>query len=88
MDVLDSFDYPGLCSGHVRPPRLIPAIRDELRQAFAYALRCDERGRPHREAVDDMTRRAAQTLVRQLELSGLVVMKRPPVQPHGMPADG
>ena len=66
-------------------PHLIPAARDELLQAFAYALRFDERDRPHREAVSDMTRMTAQTLVRQLELSGLVVMKRPPAPPQGRP---
>jgi len=66
-------------------PRLIPATHDELLQAFAYALRFDERGKPHRQAVDDMARITAQTLVRQLELSGFVVMKRPPVSPHSTP---
>lgn len=76
---------PVYARGMTEAPRLIPAARDELLQAFAYALRFDERNRPHREAADDMTRMTAQVLVRQLELSGLVVMKRPPVQPQAMP---
>lgn len=67
------------------PSRLIPVAHDELLQAVAYALRFDERDRPHREPVADMTRMTAQTLVRQLELSGLVVMKRPPVPPQNAP---
>lgn len=66
-------------------PRLVPATRDELMHAFAYALRFDERGKPHRLAVDDMARLTAQTLLRQLELSGYVVMKRPPPAPHRTP---
>jgi len=49
------------------------------------ALRFDERGKPHRQAVDDIARITAQTLVRQPEIAGFVVMKRPPMAAPGTP---
>ena len=61
---------------------LVPATRDDLRQALAYGLRFDEYGKPHRQAMDSMIDIAAATLVRHLEMSGFVVMKPPPMKPH------
>jgi hypothetical protein len=64
---------------------LTRATEDELLQALAYALRFDERGKPHRAARDDMARIAAQTIARYLDMAGFVVMKRPPRPAHGTP---
>ena len=64
---------------------LRPATSDELKQTLAYGLRFNERGKPHRHAMDSMTDIAAATLVRHLEMSGFVVMKRPPRKPHRTP---
>ncbi len=45
---------------------------------MAYGLRFNEYGKLHRRAMDSMTDIAAATLVRHLEMSGSVVMKRTP----------
>lgn len=60
---------------------LTPASREELVQALAYALRFDDRGKPHRQAVDMMAHITAQTLARYLDMAGFVVMRRPPAKP-------
>lgn len=59
---------------------LIPASRADLVDALMYALRFDERGKPHRLAVDSTAQLAAQTLVRCLEQAGFVVMRRAPAK--------
>ncbi len=63
---------------------LTPATYDDLLHALTYALQFNERGKPHRMARDAMARIAAETIARHLEMSGFVVMKRPPAPP--MPA--
>ena len=60
---------------------LRPATREEVRLALGYALRYGRSGKAHRHASDDMARIAADVLVEHLELSGFVVMKKPPVAP-------
>ena len=64
---------------------LRPATRDELREALGYARRFGARGRPHRHAIEDMAQIAAGVLVDHLELSGFVVMKKPPAPPISAP---
>ena len=64
---------------------LTPASRDDLVQSLSYALRFDGRGKSHRHADDFMSRIAAETLVRHLEVAGYVVMKRPPRPMHSTP---
>ena len=68
---------------------LVPTTRDEVKAAIAYGLRFDDHGRPHRQASDDMASIAAETLVRYLEASGFVVLRRPAAEPHtiGRPGD-
>jgi hypothetical protein len=63
-------------------PSLRPATRDELRDALGYALRFNRRGKAHRHALEDMARIAADVLIEHLELSGFVVMKKPPAVSH------
>jgi hypothetical protein len=65
---------------------LRPATRDELRDALGYALRFNRRGKPHRHALEDIARIAADVLIEHLELSGFVVMKKPPAVSHAAPA--
>jgi len=62
-------------------PALRPATPDELAETLAFALRYDGRKRVH-HADSMMARIAADRLVRHLERSGFVVMKRPPQPGH------
>jgi hypothetical protein len=58
------------------PPPLRPATPDEIADSLAFALRYEGRKRVH-HADDAMARIAADRLVRHLERSGFVVMKKP-----------
>ena len=59
------------------PPALRPASTDEIADALSFALRYEGRKRVH-HADDAMARITADRLVRHLERSGFVLMKRPP----------
>ncbi len=63
--------------------RLRPATRDELMDSLAYAMRY-RNGRRVRDdhAEGFMSRLAAECLAEHLELSGFVVMKKPPARAH------
>jgi hypothetical protein len=54
---------------------LQPATPDEITQALSFALRCDGRKRVH-HADDAMARITDDRLVRHIERSGFVLMKR------------
>ncbi len=56
--------------------RLRPATQDEIAQTLSFALRYEGRKRVH-HADDAMARITADRLVRHLEHSGFVVMKKP-----------
>jgi hypothetical protein len=56
--------------------RLRPATADEIAQTLSFALRYEGRKRVH-HADDVMARITAERLVRHLERSGFVVMKKP-----------
>jgi hypothetical protein len=58
-------------------PSLRPASRDEISEALSFALRYDGRKRVH-HADTLMARITADRLVRHLERSGFVLLKRPP----------
>ena len=58
-------------------PQLRPASVDEIEDALSFALRFDGRKRVHR-GDEFMARITAERLVHHLELSGFVVMKKPP----------
>ena len=62
-------------------PRLRPATADEIAETLSFALRYDGRKRVH-HADDAMARITAERLVRHLERSGFVLMKRPPAVAH------
>ncbi len=70
--------------------RLRAATPDEIAQTLSFALRCEGRKRVH-HADDVMARITADWLVRHLERSGFVVMKKlagpDPTTPH-MPLPG
>ena len=68
-------------------PRLRPATTDELVQALSFALQYAGRRRVH-HADDVMARITAERLAAHLEQSRFVVMKRPPIEPHGMQVKG
>jgi hypothetical protein len=59
------------------PPDLRPTTADEITQTLSFALRYRGRKRVH-DADDVMARITAERLVRHLEASGFVVMKKPP----------
>jgi hypothetical protein len=63
------------------PQDLHPATAEELAETLAFALRYDGRKRVH-HADGMMARIAAESLVRHLEQSGFVVMKRAPRPGH------
>ena len=63
---------------------LRPAMSEEVAQSLAYALRFDDRGKPMRRADDIMAVITANWLVRHLERSGFVIMKKPPAPPHSV----
>ena len=59
------------------PDTLRPATADEIAETLSFALRYEGRKRVH-HADDVMARITAERLVRHLEQSGFVLMKRPP----------
>jgi hypothetical protein len=62
-------------------PQLSPATPEDLVDALSFALRFEGRRRVY-HAEDSMARITADRLVRYLEKSGFVVMKRPPRPAH------
>ena len=60
---------------------LRPATADEIRQTLAYGLRFDTTGKAHGKAGELMAPIVAETLVKHLEMSGFVIMKKPPARP-------
>lgn len=58
------------------PDRLRSATQDEIAQTLSFALQYEGRKRVH-HADDVMARITADRLVRHLERSGFVVMKKP-----------
>jgi hypothetical protein len=71
------FAWTDYHAGMPHDPKLRPARPDEIAQVLAFALRFDGRRRVH-HADDAMARITAERLVRHLELSGFVLMKKPP----------
>jgi hypothetical protein len=67
-------------SRHADTPSLHPATPDEIATALSFALQFEGRKRVH-QADDAMARITAARLVRHLERSGFVLMKRPPAAP-------
>jgi len=59
-------------------PSLRPATAEEITQTLVFALRYQGRRRVH-DADDAMARITAERLLRHLEASGFVLMKRPPL---------
>jgi len=62
------------------PAQLRLATPDEVADTLSFALRFDGRKRIH-QADEMMARIVADRLVKHLELSGFVLMKRPPARP-------
>jgi hypothetical protein len=60
---------------------LRPATPDEIAETLSFALRYDGRKRVY-HADDAMARITAERLVRHLERSGYVLMRRPPAAAH------
>ncbi len=58
------------------PDRLRPATADEIAQTLSFALQYEGRKRVH-HADNVMARITAERLVRHLERSGFVVLKKP-----------
>ena len=74
---------------------LTPAARQEVREALAFALRYDNRGKASRAYQNPAADAAAEHLVEALERSGFVVMRKAPapahtghVPAHGVKLDG
>lgn len=68
-------------------PPLRPATSEEIAESLCYALRYDGRRRVH-HADEVMARITAERLVRHLERSGYVLMRRPPEVPPSASAHG
>jgi len=67
--------------------KLTPADPSDLADAVAFALRFEGRKRKH-DADEYMAAIAAERVVRHLERSGFVVMKKPPLGGHSALARG
>ena len=68
-------------------PELRPATPEEIADSLAFSLRFEGRKRVH-QADDMMARIVAVRLVRHLEASGFVLMKRPAAAaPSSTPQD-
>jgi hypothetical protein len=65
-------------------PKLTPATTDDLSQALAHGLRFNESKTFH-QGDELMARITAEHLIKHLELSGFVVMRRPPAAGHKIP---
>ncbi|MCS6930741.1 MAG: hypothetical protein NZM27_00845 [Acetobacteraceae bacterium] len=59
---------------------LLPATAEEIAESLSFALRYDGRRRVH-HADEAMARITAERLVRHLERSGYVLMRRPEAAP-------
>ena len=66
---------------------LNPAAADDLAATLAHALQFNGRKRYH-QADSFMAQFVAEHLVRQPEISGYVVMKKPPAPWHSTPPTG
>jgi hypothetical protein len=62
---------------------LRPATPEEIADTLAYAMCFNENGKARRTGVEYASKLAADQLVRQLLLSGFVLMRKPPAAPHG-----
>lgn len=71
------FIHYRLVSSMKDTPDLRPATTEEITETLSFALQYSGRKRVH-DADDAMGRITAERLVRHLELSGFVVMKKPP----------
>jgi hypothetical protein len=84
-DVLRSFGayHPSPEPVEVDGQWLHPASQQEVADSLAYALRFDGAGKARRTGVEYAAKLAAEQLVRQLTMSGFVVMRRrgPPGSP-------
>ncbi len=65
-------------------PMLRPATAQEVAETLTSALRFDDRERA-RPADEFMARITAERMVQHLELSGFVLMRRPPETAHYAP---
>lgn len=72
------------------PDPLTPAARQDVRDALAFALRYDTRGKATRAYQNPAADAAAEHLVEALERSGFVVMRKAPAPAHTgqVPAHG
>lgn len=64
---------------------LRPATSDEIADTLSFALRFDGRKRIH-QGDELMARIVAKRLIDHLELSGFVVLKKPPARAHSAEA--
>jgi hypothetical protein len=76
---------PAIAGRHVRRLAAPSATADEIAQALAFALQYQGRKRRH-DADGLMAKITAERLVRHLEASGFVLMKRPPLLAHSTSA--
>jgi len=58
------------------------ATAEELATSLAYSLVWDKRGKPHGKRLSEMREIIARWQVEHLEMSGYVIMKKPPILPH------
>jgi hypothetical protein len=85
LNVLDSFLMVRYRPAMPDEPRLRPATPDEIATTLSFALRYDGRKRV-RQGDELMARIVADRLVKHLERSGFVVMKKPPALAHNSPS--
>ncbi len=67
--------------------RLLTTTRDEVLQSIEFSMKFN-RGKPTRAALDVAVHTLAQMVIDHLELSGYVIMRRPPRAPHSTAVKG
>ena len=76
--------HPATRASRDRRTKARPSDPDDLAQALAHGLRFNGRKQFH-QGDELMTRITAEHLIKHLELSGFVVMRRPPAPGHKIP---
>lgn len=72
-----------VCTPTADPAQLRTASPEDLEAVLSYALRYDTRGRPLRGAMEFAAALAAERIADHIRRARLVVLKMPPLGPHG-----
>jgi hypothetical protein len=69
------------------PQKLLPTTRDDVLGSIEYAMKFRQ-GKATRASLDVAVSALAEMVLEHLELSGYVIMRRPPRAGHSTPSSG